>query len=75
MTDLEPLVDKLDQSPEEKFRTTMMMIQAADNKTLLRRAYEEAKAIPDEKEKAEALLDVINEVNYFTHPGEDKQAA
>jgi hypothetical protein len=42
------------------------MIQAADNKDLIKVAYEAAQAITDEKIKAQALLDVINEINYFT---------
>jgi hypothetical protein len=63
---LAPLIDQLDQSPEEKFRTTMMMIQASDNQALIKDAYEAAQAIPDEKAKAQALLDVVNEINYFT---------
>lgn len=56
----------LDQSPEEKFRTTMMMIQASDNQDLITTAYEAANQITDEKARAQALLDVINEINYFT---------
>jgi hypothetical protein len=63
---LEPLVDKLDQTPEEKFKTTMMLIQASDNSDLLKEAYEAANAIKDEKARAHALLDVVNEINYFT---------
>lgn len=63
---LSPLVGHLDQSPEEKFRTTMMMIQASDNSALLKNAFDAANAIPDDKAKAQALLDVINEINYFT---------
>lgn len=63
---LSPLVSNLEQSPEEKFRTTMMMIQASDDKSLVRVAYEAAQAITDEKVKAQALLDVVNEINYFT---------
>ena len=63
---LSPLVGHLEQSPEEKFRTTMMMIQASDDQTLLREAYEAAKKIDDEKSRAQALLDVVNEINYFT---------
>lgn len=63
---LSPLVGHLDQSPEERFRTTMMMIQASDDHTLLQSAYETAKQITDEKVRAQALLDVINEINYFT---------
>ena len=63
---LTPLVDHLDQSPEEKFRTTMMMIQSTDNQSLLKDAYAAAQAITDDKVRAQALLDVINEINYFT---------
>lgn len=63
---LSPLVGHLDQSPQEKFRTTMMMIQAADDQSLLREAYDAAKKIEDEKVRAQALLDVVNEINYFT---------
>lgn len=63
---LSPLVSHLDQTPEEKFRTTMMMIQASDDKTLIKSALEAAKAITDDKARAQALLDVINEINYFT---------
>lgn len=63
---LTPLVGHLEQSPEERFRTTMMMIQASDNKDLIKLAYEAAQAITDEKTRAQALLDVVNEINYFT---------
>ena len=67
--DLAPLVSKLDQSPEDKFRTIMMMIQASDDQTLVKAAYEAAHKITDEKVRAQALLDVVNEINYFTqHP-------
>ncbi len=63
---LSPLVGHLDQSPEEKFRTTMMMIQASDDQSLVPTAYKAAQAIEDEKARAQALLDIINEINYFT---------
>ena len=66
---LAPLVDKLDQTPEEKFKTTMMMLQASDNPQLVKEAYAAANAITDEKARAQALLDVVNEINYFTHAG------
>jgi len=71
MQQLAPLVGHLDQTPEEKFRTTMMMIQAADDQTLVKTAYEAAGQIKDEKERAQALLDVINEINYFTQQKKD----
>jgi hypothetical protein len=63
---LEPLVGHLEQNPEEEFKTTMMMIQANDNHTLLDKALTAAKAITDDKERAQALLDIINEINYFS---------
>jgi hypothetical protein len=63
---LSPLLGHLDQTPEEKFRTTMMLIQATDNKSLIKEAYSAAKEISDEKVRAQALLDVVNEINYFT---------
>ena len=67
LTKLSPLVGHLDQSPDEKFRTLMMMIQASDDQRLVREAYETALKITDEKERAQALLDIVNEINYFTH--------
>ena len=63
---LSPLVHKLDQAPEEKYKTLMMMIQASDNQDLLSEAYAAAQKITDEKAKAEALLNIVNEINYFT---------
>jgi len=63
---LSPLVGHLDQTPEEKFRTTMMMIQATDDHSKIKDAYEAAQAITDDKVRAQALLDVVNEINYFT---------
>jgi hypothetical protein len=63
---LAPLVGQLDQTAEEKFHTTMMMIQATDNQALLPEAYQSAQKITDDKARAQALLDVINEINYFT---------
>ncbi len=63
---LKPLVGHLDQTPEEAFRMTMMMIQATDDQSLIPKAYESAKSIPDEKARAQAFLDVVNEINYFT---------
>lgn len=66
LEELKPLVGHLEQNPEEKFRTTMMMIQASDDHSLIQTAYDTAKEITDEKARAQALLDVVNEINYFT---------
>jgi hypothetical protein len=66
LSQLTPIVGHLDQTPEEKFRTLMMMIQATDDQSMLQEAYDTAQKITDEKTKAQALLDVVNEINYFT---------
>jgi hypothetical protein len=67
---LSPLVGQLEQTPEERFKTTMMLIQASDNKDLIADAYKAAGEIEDEKIRAQALLDIINEINYFTQQPE-----
>lgn len=67
LQNLQPLVDHLDHTPEEKFKTTMMLIQATDNSSLIKQAYATANQITDEKARAQALLDIVNEINYFTH--------
>lgn len=72
---LTPLVGHLDQSAEEKFRTTMMMIQASDNPSLIQTAYDAAMQITDEKIRAQALLDIVNEINYFTHNNDNAASA
>lgn len=71
---LAPLIDHLEQTPEEKFKTTMMLIQASDNADLVKEAYEAANAIKDDKVRAQALLDVVNEINYFTHKKDGVEA-
>lgn len=71
LQNLTPLVGKLDQTPLEKFKTTMMMIQASDDQSLIQAAYAAAEQITDEKEKAQALLDIVNEINYFTQHNEE----
>jgi hypothetical protein len=68
--ELAPIIDQLDLPPEEKFQTIMMMIQASDDQTMVKPAYAAAHSIEDEKARAQALLDIINEVNYFTHQPE-----
>ena len=68
---LEPLVKHLEQTPEDEFRTTMMMIQANDNHTLIEKALKAAKSIEDDQKRAQAMLDIINEINYFSQSSDD----
>ena len=70
---LSPLVGQLDLSPEDKFRTVMMLIQASDNHELVTSAYEIAQQIEDEKVRAQALLDIVNEINYFTQNAQTEE--
>jgi hypothetical protein len=69
---LSPLVQHLDQSPEEHFETILMMLRASDDPALVKAAFDAAQAIEDDKKKAQALLDVVNEVNYLTRPQNDQ---
>ncbi len=69
--ELTPLLNHLEQTAEEKFRTMMMMIQASDDQTMLAEAYAAAQSIEDKKTRAQALLDVVNEINYFTQQHTD----
>ncbi|MDQ3158606.1 MAG: hypothetical protein M3P98_00525 [bacterium] len=66
LKELSPLVDELDLPPDEEFKTLLMMIQSGDNKDLIPKAHEVANKIEDKHERAEALLDIVNEINYFT---------
>lgn len=74
LAQLSPLVSKLDQSPEDKHKTLLMMIQSADNEDLLPEAYENAQKIADDTLKAEALLSIVNEINYFSQKNAQKVA-
>lgn len=67
LRDLSPLVAHLDQSPEEKFRTTLMLLQTTDDKSLIKAAYEAAQSITDDKARAQALLEVVQEIEYLTN--------
>lgn len=66
LQELSPLLDELDQSADEKLNILMMTIQATDDQSLLPQALKIAKQIEDKKLRAEAMLDIIQEINYFT---------
>ena len=66
LKDLTPLLGNLDQSPEEKYKTLMMVIQASDKQDLLKDAYEAAQKITDNAARADALVGILNEINYFS---------
>lgn len=65
LQDLRPLVDKLNVSNEEKFDIYLLLLRSSDDNTLIQPAYEAARNIEDETKRANALLDVIKEIDYF----------
>lgn len=68
LTELRPLVDKLDLPAEEKFDTLLLIIRSTDDQSLVPAAHIAAKAIEDEGKRAAALLDIIKEIDYFSRP-------
>jgi hypothetical protein len=68
LSELRPLVDKLDLAPDEKFDTYLLLLRSTDDKTLIAPAHEAAKNITDETKRAQALLDIIKEIDYLSTP-------
>jgi hypothetical protein len=66
ITQLRPLMDKVELPAEEKFDTYLMLIRSTDDSSLIAPAHAAAQNITDEKRKAEALLDVIKEIDYLS---------
>lgn len=66
LEELKPLVDKLELPPEEKFDILLLIIRSCDDEELVDKAHKTATEIADETRKAQALLDVIKEVDYFS---------
>lgn len=64
--ELRPLVDKLNVSPEEKFDTYLLLLRSTDDKSLVAPAHEAAKDIQDEARRAQALLDIIKEIDFLS---------
>lgn len=67
LNELRPLIDKVDLPAEEKFDTYLMLIRSTDDASLIAPAHDAAQAISDEKRRAEALLDIIKEIDYLSH--------
>jgi len=64
--ELRPLVDKLELAPEEKFDTYLLLLRSTDDKDLVAPAHEAAKSITDESRRAQALLDIIKEIDFLS---------
>lgn len=68
INELRPLVDKLTLPPEEKFDTYLLLIRSTDDRSLIAPAHAAAQAITDEARKAQALLDIIKEIDFLSNP-------
>lgn len=66
LSELRPIVDKLDLPAEEKFEALLLVIRSSDDQSLIKAAYSAAEGITDEAKKAQALLDVVKEIEYFS---------
>lgn len=66
LNELRPLVDKLNVSAEEKFDTYLLLLRSTDDTTLIGPAHDAAKSITDEARRAQALLDIIKEIDYLS---------
>jgi hypothetical protein len=66
LIELRPLVDKLDLAPEEKFDTYLLLLRSTDDKTLIAPAFAAAQGVVDETRRAQALLDIIKEIDYLS---------
>ena len=73
LKELRPLMDKVELPAEEKFDTYLMLIRSTDDSTLIGPAHTAAQGIADEKRKAEALLEIIKEIDYLSR--KDKPTA
>ena len=66
LNELRPLVDKLNVSAEEKSDTYLLLLRSTDDTTLIGPAHDAAKEITDEERRAQALLDIIKEIDYLS---------
>lgn len=72
LKELRPLMDKVDLPADEKFDTYLMLIRSTDDSTLIGPAHTAAQNISDEKRKAEALLEIIKEIDYLSRKDQPK---
>lgn len=70
LNSLRPLIGKVELPAEEKFDTYLMLIRSTDDASLIEPAHAAAQAIEDEKRKAEALLEIIKEIDYLSRKGQ-----
>ena len=65
LSDLRPIIEKIDIQAEKKFEVYREIIEAQNDKACIEPAYNAAKSIANEKERAEALLFVVEAINHL----------
>ncbi len=65
LSELRPLVEKLNLPADEKFDIMLLIIRSTDDHSLVASAHVAAKSIEDETKRAQALLDIVKEIDYF----------
>ncbi len=74
LNELRPLIDRVDLPAEERFDAYLMLLRSTDDSTLVGPAHAAAQGISDEKRKAEALLEIIKEIDYLSRKGTQTNA-
>lgn len=67
ISELRPLIDKLNIDPADKFDALLLILRTTDDGSLLTDAHNTAMQIADDSRRAQALLDVIKEIDYFSN--------
>jgi len=63
LQDLYPLMDKIKINPDQKFKVYKQMIESTGDKEMITAAYDTAKSLTNETERAEALLYLIEKAD------------
>ena len=62
---LAPLLSSLETDPQDKFEMSLNAIRLTSDPSLVNAALDTALSIEDPTDKATALMDLINEINYL----------
>lgn len=71
LSDLRPIIEDIDIEPAKKFKIYKEIIELTEDKACIEPAYNAAKGIEDQKEKAEALLFVVETIDRLGIPVAD----
>ena len=71
LSDLRPILDKVDIAPEKKFMIYKDIIELTEDKACIEPAYNAARMIVDEKTKGEALVFIVECIDKLGIPVND----